>query len=68
MGKYVYDLATRFEMLELPEGMVTMSLSVEEGVEMIDRTGVGNIYVITCFSDKAKFLECVRLDDKYVAK
>lgn len=68
MGKYVYDLATRFEMLGLPEGMVTMSLSVEEGVKQIDETGIGNIYVITCFSDKAKFLECVRLDDKYVAK
>lgn len=68
MGKYAFDLATRFEMLELPEDKVIRCIDIADGVKLLDETAQGEIYVVTCFSDKGKFLESVTLDDKYVAK
>jgi len=68
MGKYAYDLSTRFEMLNLPDTKVFKCVDIAEGVKQLDQSAHGEIFVITCFSDEGKFLESVTLDDKYVAK
>ena len=61
-GLYCNDLATRFEYCGIPAERLTVISSVEDTVDYVKREAVGHIYVITCFSDKGKFLSKVELD------
>lgn len=55
-GTYCNDLAVRFSYTEIPENKIKVLETVEEAVEYMNRERKEKIYVITCFSDKDKFL------------
>lgn len=58
-GRYCNDLATRFEYCGIPTEQLTVISGVDETVDYVKQQAVGHIYVITCFSDKGKFLSKV---------
>lgn len=68
VGKYAYDLATRFEMTKIDEDKITVCEMVENSVSKLKKNAVGKIFVLTCFSDKDKILSLLELDDMNVAK
>lgn len=61
-GQYCNDLALRFSYCGIDEGKITVIGSIEQAVDYLKESAVGHIYVITCFSDKDKFLSKVELD------
>ena len=61
-GAYAFDLAARFGYTNIFEGKIKVTESIEEAVKMLDNNRPQKIYVITCFSDKGKFLERVEVD------
>lgn len=56
LGKYANDLYVRFSYTDIPKEKISLSESIPDGVEEIKKAGHGEIYTITCFSDKEKFL------------
>lgn len=63
MGKYSNDLATRFSYTGICPDKVQVISDIQEGVEWLERNMEGYLYVITCFSDKDKFLNRVQVKD-----
>lgn len=61
-GTYANDLAARFSYTNIGEYKLKVTESIDEAVEMLKSGGKEKIYVITCFSDKDKFLERVTVD------
>lgn len=61
-GTYCYDLATRFSYSAVDMNNVKIIKSIEEAVRLLDNDAEEEIYVITCFSDKEKFLAKVKAD------
>lgn len=61
-GTYANDLAARFSYTKIGEYKLKVTESIDEAVEMLKSGGKEKIYVITCFSDKDKFLERVTVD------
>ncbi|MBE6824305.1 MAG: DUF1727 domain-containing protein [Ruminococcaceae bacterium] len=57
-GKYNTDLMTRFSFTDIDESKIKSFATVSEATEYL-KGGKGKIYVITCFSDKGKFMELV---------
>ncbi len=55
-GKYHKDLVQRFSFTDIEESRIKNFESIPEAVDYL-RQGEGYIYVITCFSDKHKFVE-----------
>ena len=55
-GKYHEDLKTRFSFTDIDPEIIKSYESIPEAVEYL-KNGEGFIYVITCFSDKQKFLD-----------
>ena len=55
-GKYVNDLAVRFEAAGIDSGRISLFEDIHEAVESLDNGKSEYVYVLTCFSDKAKFL------------
>ena len=58
-GKYCYDLKERFSFTDIPDETVTVEPDIEKAVRL---TSDGYTYVITCFSDMAKYLSRVEVD------
>ncbi len=58
-GKYGSDLAVRLSYCKIPSARISVMESVKDAVRDVRENGVGKIYVITCFSDKDKFLSKV---------
>ena len=61
-GAYAFDLAARFSYTKIYEDKITVTESIEDAVKLLDTDDSEQIYVITCFSDKGKFLERVEVD------
>lgn len=56
LGKYANDLYVRFSYTDIPKVKISLFESIPGGVEEIKKAGHGELYTITCFSDKEKFL------------
>ena len=61
-GTYCNDLATRFSFSKVDRNKIKVIKDIEEAVDYLDNDRKEKIYVITCFSDKGKFLENVKVD------
>ncbi len=61
-GAYANDLAARFSYTNIYDGKITVTESIETAVELLSTEDTEKIYVITCFSDKGKFLERVEVE------
>lgn len=61
-GAYANDLAARFSYTNIGDYKISVTESIDEAVDMLAKGGKEKIYVITCFSDKDKFLERVTVD------
>lgn len=56
-GKYVNDLAIRFEYSNIDMDKVTMKMDLDEMMVETKENSIGNVYVVTCFSDRMKFMD-----------
>lgn len=61
-GKYVNDLAVRFSYTDIPSERIKLFDSIDEAADYLNSDRSEYIYVITCFSDKGKFLVKVKED------
>lgn len=61
MGSYCNDLATRFAYTKIPPEKIKIYEDIQQGVDFIKQQGIGYQYVVTCFSDKDKFLSKVTI-------
>lgn len=61
-GTYCNDLAVRFSYTEIPQEKIMVLDTVEAAVAALDNHNEEKIYVITCFSDKDKFLGKVQIN------
>ena len=60
-GTYVYDLASRIAFTDIPKDMITLCETVDEACVELNKDCIGHLYVLTCFSDKQKFLDRVEV-------
>ena len=58
-GTYCHDLAVRFSYTGIPGEKIQVLETVEQAHEALNNDRKEEIYVITCFSDKDKFLQRV---------
>lgn len=56
-GKYAYDLAMRFDFTDIDKNIIVTEPDIDKAVADLDTNDSRDIYVITCFSDKDKFLK-----------
>ncbi len=61
-GKYCNDLAVRFSYTDIPSDKIKVTEDIGQACEYLDSDRKEYIYVITCFSDKDKFLGKVKVD------
>lgn len=61
-GKYVNDLSVRFSYTDIPSERIKLFESIDEAADYLNSDRSEYIYVITCFSDKGKFLVKVKED------
>jgi hypothetical protein len=59
-GKYVNDLVTRFSYTDIPDEKIKAFEDINAAVDFMNNGRSEYIYVITCFSDKGKFLVKVK--------
>ena len=59
-GKYVHDLALRFDFSAIPQEKITCYSSIPEAVQALAQEGEEDLYVVTCFSDRDKLLDKVQ--------
>ena len=55
-GKYVHDLITRMEFAGIDSKKIIAKSDLDELMKEAKENSIGKIYVITCFSDRMKFL------------
>ena len=55
-GKYVHDLVTRMEYAGIDSEKIIAKSDLDELMKEAKENSVGKVYVITCFSDRMKFL------------
>ena len=60
-GTYCNDLAARFSYTDIEKSKIQITDSIAEAVKLLDNGRKEKVYVITCFSDKGKFIERVEL-------
>ena len=56
-GRYCNDLAERFSFTGLPREAWQVCPGIPEAAEQLASQGSGNLYVVTCFSDRDKLLD-----------
>ena len=61
-GTYSNDLAVRFSYTDIDANKIQILETVEDAVNYLNSDRNEKIYVITCFSDKDKFLTKVQVD------
>ena len=61
-GKYVNDLALRFDFTDIPPEKIARFDTVAQAAEALRDSGEEELYVVTCFSDRDKLLSLVQLD------
>ena len=60
-GKYAYDLAVRFEFTDIAREKITVEPNIDTAVNLLSEYGGDDdIFVVTCFSDKDKFLSRIQ--------
>ncbi len=55
-GKYVHDLAMRFDYTPVPPEKIECRADITEAARELERDGELPLYVVTCFSDRDKLL------------
>lgn len=55
-GRYVHDLVTRMEYAGIDKDKIIAKSDLDELMKEAKENSVGKVYVITCFSDRMKFL------------
>lgn len=61
LGKYANDLYVRFSYTDIDKEKISIIENIPQGVETIKNAGHSELYTITCFSDKDKFLSLVEI-------
>lgn len=56
-GKYVHDLAIRFSYTNIDKNKITKEANLDEMMKIVKESKNENIYVVTCFSDRMKFMD-----------
>lgn len=56
-GKYVHDLKSRFEYADIDKEKIVAFKNLDDMMRDVKTNSVGNIYVVTCFSDRMKFMD-----------
>lgn len=56
-GKYVHDLALRFDYTNIDKEKIIKEADLDEMMKKVKDTKNENIYVVTCFSDRMKFMD-----------
>ena len=59
-GKYVNDLALRFDCSAVPQDKIVCLDTVAQAAELLEQDGEEDLYVVTCFSDRDKLLSRVQ--------
>lgn len=59
-GKYTSDLVTRFEYSSIDMGKVIVEDDIDEMIEEAKEKAEGEVYLVTCFSDRMKFMNKVK--------
>jgi len=59
-GKYVNDLALRFDCSAVPQDKIVCLDTVAQAAELLEKDGEEDLYVVTCFSDRDKLLSRVQ--------
>jgi UDP-N-acetylmuramyl tripeptide synthase len=62
-GTYCHDLAVRFSYTNIPQEQIEIYSDISQAVQAVKDHGIGYLYVITCFSDKDKFLNLVQVHE-----
>lgn len=60
-GKYCHDLALRFEFAGIPKERISLYESIDDVCKKLREEGDEELYTITCFSDRMKFLSNVEV-------
>lgn len=55
-GKYVHDLSIRLKYADVDKNKVIATENLDEMMNIVKKTENENIYVVTCFSDRMKFM------------
>ena len=61
-GKYVNDLALRFDYSQVLQGKLTIQPDIAAAAEELKNEGDLPLYVVTCFSDRDKLLNLTQRD------
>ena len=56
-GKYVHDLGLRFDYTNIDKAKVIKEANLDEMMKKVKESKNENIYVVTCFSDRMKFMD-----------
>lgn len=60
-GKYCNDLAMRLSFTEVPQDKIVVMEDIANACEQLKENGDEHLYAVTCFSDRMKFLSCVKV-------
>lgn len=55
-GKYVHDLISRFEYSSCDTKKVSSFMDIDELMNFVKQNAEGDIYLVTCFTDRDKFI------------
>ena len=58
-GKYVNDLNARFKYSDCEKSKIASFFNLDEMMKYVKENAVGDIYVVTCFTDRYKFINRV---------
>ncbi len=60
-GKYAYDLATRFQIADIQNAEVIVEPDLDKMAALIGQKDENALYAVTCFSDKGKLFDRVKI-------
>ena len=60
-GKYAYDLATRFQIADIQSAEVIVEPDLDKMAALIGKKDENALYAVTCFSDKGKLFDRVKI-------
>ena len=60
-GKYAYDLAVRFELADIQSAQIIVEPDLDKMAAIIGEKDENALYAVTCFSDKGKLFDRVKI-------
>ena len=60
-GKYAYDLALRFQLADISSAEVIVEPDMDKMAAIISEKSENELYAVTCFSDKGKLFDRVKV-------